>query len=146
MHLFSVLLLLGNSFQNWDGPIFSPLSANQWQWTWHWLPWELGCWLGLWGCSAGLGSTPPGYWENRQSDRTSSSLWSTDLSKDSREKQETLSHAGSNTRVPRGGSLILAIFLLFFLTWNVCAPSPRTIRQEELSSIWPWGFLITSLW
>lgn len=30
-------------------------------------------------------------------------------------------------------------------TWNVCAPSPRTIWQREFSSTWPCGFRMTSL-
>lgn len=30
-------------------------------------------------------------------------------------------------------------------TWTVCLLSPLKILQDALSSIWPWGFLITSL-
>lgn len=52
----------------------------------------------------------------------------------------------SYTQLSTVGILYKAFKTCFPLTWNVCVPSPRTIRQDEFSSICPWGFLITSLW
>lgn len=31
-------------------------------------------------------------------------------------------------------------------TWSICLPSPREIVLEAVSSIWPWGFRMTSLY